>query len=234
MNIMRFKKAHLKDKKNAKKTSPNNNLVKIIGKDGLILGYEFSINSNNIKKPVKGNIYHLELLFPQSTRKLLTQIEGLGKNLRLFEGLFIFFNLERTNLCDKFLMCEIILLKEKLSVYGVSLVVVITEHIHCKPCYDVTYGLDLLKMNNVLLAADEKGIRNQYQSQLSLELDNNYYSFIKVEHRNDFDYYQTLKQLSKKHSINIVVDNVNTDTDLTFINDSNVNVWGYQGGVRLS
>lgn len=229
MNHCHLTQVYLNNKNKINKTPIQYKLQKIVGLDGLVLGYEVLINSNKVSTEVKDNIYHFDILFPHSTRSLLSHIENLGGRLRLFEGLFLFFNLERSNLCDKLLLCEIILLKEKLSVYGVSLVVEITERNYCKTCHEVQYGLQLLKSNNVILAADSLYVGNIHQDVRSQELQDNFYNFIKVEHQNDYEYYQNLKQLSKQHCFNIVIKRVESDSDLAFINDTNVEVWGYQG-----
>ncbi len=222
-------KIYLNNKNKINKTPIKYKLQKIVGVDGLILGYEVLVDSSESSCNEKSNIYHLDLLFPHSTRNLISHIENLGVLLRSFEGLFIFFNLERSNLCDKLLLCEIILLKEKLSVYGVTLVVEVTERNYCKTCHEVQYGLQLLKINNVILAADSLCIDTLNQDIRYQELENSLYKFVKVEHKNDSEYYRNLKQLSEKHCLNIVIKSVESSNDLAFINNSDVDVWGCQG-----
>ncbi len=220
---------YLNNKTKINETPIKYKLQKIVGVDGRILGYEVLVDSREASCNEKNNIYHLDLLFPNSTRHLISHIENLGIRLRAFEGLFMFFNLERSNLCDKLLLCEIILLKEKLSVYGVTLVVEITERNYCKTCHEVQYGLQLLKTNNVILSADSLCIDNPNQDIRYQELQNSLYKFVKVEHKNDSKYYRNLKQLSEKYCFNIVIKRVENSTDLAFINSSDVDVWGCQG-----
>ncbi len=201
---------------------------KITSQSGLVLGYEFSISSSDVPNEVDSNIYYIERLFPNFPRTLVSHIENMGQNLRDFEGKTIFFNLERTHLCDNFLLCEIILLKEKLSIFGVKLVVVITQHKHSNPWKETRYGLELLKCNNIALATNLPSLSSHCLSVLSHEL-KHHYSFIKVEHKHDIYYYKNLKDISESNKCKLIVNKINSESDLLFINCSNIDIWGYQG-----
>ncbi|MFV0449073.1 MAG: diguanylate phosphodiesterase [Vibrio sp.] len=204
-------------------------LEKIVGERKEILGYEVLTNTRLLTTEQKEYFYKTEILFPDTTRRIVQKIKNLQERLILFSGLFLFVNVERSHLCDKFLLCDIVSLQQKLKQYDVHLIIEITERNHCCDCISVRDGLQFLRSSNVILAADDVNTSSCDPDFRISEIQSDIYSFIKVNFTDKIENIQYLKSILNNKYYNIIVERIDSDEKMKALHELGVDYWGLQG-----
>jgi c-di-GMP-related signal transduction protein len=153
-------------------------LQKVVASDERVLGYEVLLDFTKGDCDIDNHThqYYRAINDGRALDYLLNRL--LTKPL-IFFSKKIFINVERMNLCNKFLMRKLVAASNELFLRNdVELVVEITERNQCGSCNDITQGLVFLKKNAVLLAADDFDVYNgDFRDK---EVNMGFYSYIKV------------------------------------------------------
>lgn len=135
-------------------------LQKIVAYDESVLGYEVLLDFSKVERNEDqlNHPYHKAINDGRALDFLLNII--LTKPMNFFSKK-LFINVERMNLCNKFLMRKMVAASNTLFLKNdVELVVEITERNQCGNCNDIVKGLNFLKRNTVSLAADDFDVYN--------------------------------------------------------------------------
>lgn len=135
-------------------------LQKIVTEDKRVIGYEVLLNFAKADCDSKKTYhqYNNAINDGRALDYLLNHL--LTKPLMIFSKK-IFINVERMNLCNKFLMRKLVAVSNLLFLNNdIELVVEITERNQCGSCNEIHKGLTFLKRNVVSLAADDFDIYN--------------------------------------------------------------------------
>ncbi|MCE7733018.1 EAL domain-containing protein [Vibrio campbellii] len=143
-----------------------------------------------------------------------------------FAGKHLFINLERSNLCDKYLLCDLVMLKNALEALNAHLVIEITERSACKDCNSIRKGFEFLQSHKVLLAVDDYDLNTDFREQ---ELLSGFYQFMKIEHSAKDNYYSRAIELSKKTRTKLIIERVESHLERSNIALNQVPFWGLQG-----
>ncbi|HGY9608048.1 diguanylate phosphodiesterase [Vibrio harveyi] len=202
-------------------------LQEIVDVKNRVLGYEVLLDPLNLPKQEIKDLYNREIQYPHMSRALISRLEHYThQHTNDFFGKYVFINLERSNLCDKYLLCDIVILRNTLETLKADLVIEVTERNTCQRCPEIQKGFDFLKKQNVLLAVDDYDLDFDFREQ---EVLGGLYQFIKVEHSTKQDYYDRVFELSKKTRAKLIIERVETPLERMQITQSNIPVWGLQG-----
>ncbi len=205
----------------------NYKLQEIVDEDGVNLGYEVLINPANLTDSAANEVYDREIKYPHMSRALIARLDRyIARHACDFKGKHLFINLERSNLCDKYLLCDIVILKNSLESLKANLVIEITERDSCKRCSEIRKGFEFLQKQKVLLAVDDYDLNSDFREE---ELLSGFYHFLKVEHSDEADYYNRVMALSKRTRTKLIIERVETQVVRKQITQSDVPFWGLQG-----
>ncbi|WP_394157192.1 diguanylate phosphodiesterase [Vibrio campbellii] len=205
----------------------NYKLQEIVDENGTNLGYEVLIDPINLSKKIANDVYKREIKFPHLSRALVTRLERyISRHMRDFAGKHLFINLERSNLCDKYLLCDLVMLKNALEALNAHLVIEITERSACKDCNSIRKGFEFLQSHKVLLAVDDYDLNTDFREQ---ELLSGFYQFMKIEHSAKDNYYSRAIELSKKTRTKLIIERVESYLERSNIALNQVPFWGLQG-----
>ncbi|WP_199453980.1 EAL domain-containing protein [Vibrio owensii] len=205
----------------------NYKLQEIVDENGTNLGYEVLIDPINLSKKLANDVYKREIKYPHLSRALVTRLERyINRHVSDFAGKHLFINLERSNLCDKYLLCDLVMLKNALKVLNAYLVIEITERNVCKDCSSVRKGFEFLRDHKVLLAVDDYDLNADFREQ---ELLSGFYQFVKVEHSGEDNYYNKVIELSKRTRTKLIIERVESHLERSDITLHQVPFWGLQG-----
>lgn len=208
-------------------TDINYKLQEIVDAVGENLGYEVIINPSNLSKKTANEVYNREIKYPHMSRALIARLDKyITRHSLDFKGKYLFINLERSNLCDKYLLCDIVILKNSLEALKANLVIEITERDSCKDCASIKKGFEFLQKQKVLLAADDYDLESDFREQ---ELLSGFYHFIKVEHSAETNFYSRVLKLSKRTRTKLIIERVETKMERKQITQNDVPFWGLQG-----
>ncbi|NIY85957.1 EAL domain-containing protein [Vibrio campbellii] len=205
----------------------NYKLQEIVDENGTNLGYEVLIDPINLSKKIANDVYKREIKFPHLSRALVSRLERyISRHMSDFAGKHLFINLERSNLCDKYLLCDLVMLKNALEALNAHLVIEITERSACKDCNSIRKGFEFLRSNKVLLAVDDYDLNTDFREQ---ELLSGFYQFMKIEHSAKDNYYSRAIELSKKTRTKLIIERVESHLERSNIALNQVPFWGLQG-----
>ncbi|WP_404970518.1 diguanylate phosphodiesterase [Vibrio campbellii] len=205
----------------------NYKLQEIVDENGTNLGYEVLIDPINLSKKIANDVYKREIKFPHLSRALVTRLERyISRHMSDFAGKHLFINLERSNLCDKYLLCDLVMLKNTLEALNAHLVIEITERSACKDCNSIRKGFEFLQSHKVLLAVDDYDLNTDFREQ---ELLSGFYQFMKIEHSTKDNYYSRAIELSKKTRTKLIIERVESHLERSNIALNQVPFWGLQG-----
>ncbi|WP_404972203.1 diguanylate phosphodiesterase [Vibrio campbellii] len=205
----------------------NYKLQEIVDENGTNLGYEVLIEPINLSKKIANDVYKREIKFPHLSRALVTRLERyISRHMSDFAGKHLFINLERSNLCDKYLLCDLVMLKNALEALNAHLVIEITERSACKDCNSIRKGFEFLQSHKVLLAVDDYDLNTDFREQ---ELLSGFYQFMKIEHSAKDNYYSRAIELSKKTRTKLIIERVESHLERSNIALNQVPFWGLQG-----
>ncbi|MCC8253610.1 EAL domain-containing protein [Vibrio campbellii] len=205
----------------------NYKLQEIVDENGTNLGYEVLIDPINLSKKIANDVYKREIKFPHLSRALVTRLERyISRHMSDFAGKHLFINLERSNLCDKYLLCDLVMLKNALEALNAHLVIEITERSACKDCNSIRKGFEFLQSHKVLLAVDDYDLNTDFREQ---ELLSGFYQFMKIEHSAKDNYYSRAIELSKKTQTKLIIERVESHLERSNIALNQVPFWGLQG-----
>ncbi|WP_425654880.1 diguanylate phosphodiesterase [Vibrio campbellii] len=205
----------------------NYKLQEIVDENGTNLGYEVLIDPINLSKKIANDVYKREIKFPHLSRALVTRLERyISRHMSDFAGKHLFINLERSNLCDKYLLCDLVMLKNALEALNAHLVIEITERSACKDCNSIRKGFEFLQSHKVLLAVDDYDLNTDFREQ---ELLSGFYQFMKIEHSAKDNYYSRAIELSKKTRTKLIIERVESHLERSNIALNQVPFWGLQG-----
>jgi len=202
-------------------------LQEIVNVDNNNIGYEVLINSATLPCKIIDYIYNEEIKFPPLTRVLISKLESfVYSNATYFLKKYIFINLERSNLCDQFLLCDIAILKNKLIEIDIYLVVEITERNICNKCSKIELGLNFLKKQKVILAVDDYNLESDFRK---YEVSSGLYQFIKVEYLENSKFISQIESLNKVTRSKLIIERVETKENRHKLNKVDSIIWGMQG-----
>ncbi|CAE6957776.1 EAL domain [Vibrio sp. B1FIG11] len=205
----------------------NYKLQEIVDENGTNLGYEVLIDPINLSKKIANDVYKREIKFPHLGRALVTRLERyISRHMSDFAGKHLFINLERSNLCDKYLLCDLVMLKNTLEALNAHLVIEITERSAYKDCNSIRKGFEFLQSHKVLLAVDDYDLNTDFREQ---ELLSGFYQFMKIEHSAKDNYYSRAIELSKKTRTKLIIERVESHLERSNIALNQVPFWGLQG-----
>ncbi|HAT8556401.1 TPA: EAL domain-containing protein [Vibrio vulnificus] len=219
---------YLSDRNMASKHNLNYKIQEINNLKGENVGYEVLINAEGLSVRQADEIYNKSLMYPHSTQRLIRRLENhIEDGCHDLSGKYLFINLERSHLCDKFLLCDIVILSRKAAHQNVNVVVEITERNTCGNCTEIEKGIQFLNNNNITLALDdyemnEKDFRHK-------ELDTNVYSFIKVDFSSLSNHKDKLKALLKKHNLKLIIEYIESESDRNWVSLNLPETWALQG-----
>ncbi|MFQ2293909.1 hypothetical protein ACK323_20650 [Aeromonas enteropelogenes] len=200
-------------------------LQKIVACDESVLGYEVLLDFSKVKRDEDQlcHPYYKAINDGRALDYLLNSI--LTKPMIFFEKK-IFINVERINLCNKFLIRKLVAASNLLFLNNdVELVVEITERNQCGNCTDIVQGLNFLKRNTVSLAADDFDIYNgDFRDR---EVLMGLYDYIKVIMPTSSLEASTLNKFVTSRKEDIIIEMVE---DASLLKKLNIkSVYGYQG-----
>lgn len=203
--------------------SINYKFQELVDESGNVIGYEALINAKGIPSSFRDKIYTHELAFPNSTKNLVERLLNKSSEQHAYlSNKYLFINIERSHLCDQFLLCDIVLLSQHLDTIGCSLVVETTERNRCGQCPEILKGLNFLKGNSILLALDDYDLLSDFRAD---EACSGLYDFMKVEYNID-----NLFELGKlKHVDNLIVERIESEKDKQSVLSQNITPWAFQG-----
>lgn len=205
----------------------NYKLQEIVDIKGNNLGFEVLIDPRTLSKQAAEEVYSTEIKYPHMSRALVARLDRyINRYSDDFKGKHLFINLERSNLCDKYLLCDIVILKKSLEELKANLVVEITERNSCKSCSEIRKGFEFLQKQKVMLAADDYDLDSDFREK---ELLSGFYQFLKVEHSTEADHYSKVIELSKKTRTKLIIERVETKAARKQIIKNDVTFWGLQG-----
>ncbi|KIF51629.1 EAL domain-containing protein [Vibrio owensii] len=205
----------------------NYKLQEIVDIKGNNLGFEVLIDPRTLSRQAAEEVYSTEIKYPHMSRALVARLDRyINRYSDDFKGKHLFINLERSNLCDKYLLCDIVILKKSLEELKANLVVEITERNSCKSCSEIRKGFEFLQKQKVMLAADDYDLDSDFREK---ELLSGFYQFLKVEHSTEADHYSKVIELSKKTRTKLIIERVETKAARKKIMKNDVTFWGLQG-----
>ncbi|MHA2708843.1 EAL domain-containing protein [Vibrio owensii] len=205
----------------------NYKLQEIVDIKGNNLGFEVLIDPSTLSKQAAKEVYSREIKYPHMSRALVARLDRyINRYSDDFKGKHLFINLERSNLCDKYLLCDIVILKKSLEELKANLVVEITERNSCKSCSEIRKGFEFLQKQKVMLAADDYDLDSDFREK---ELLSGFYQFLKVEHSNKEEHYSKVIELSKKTRTKLIIERVETQVEQMQIIENSIQAWGLQG-----
>ncbi|NIY82530.1 EAL domain-containing protein [Vibrio hepatarius] len=192
------------------------------------IGYEVLINAEGLSIRQADEIYNKGLMFPHSTQRLIRRLERyVEENSQVLFGKNLFINLERSHLCDKFLLCDIVILSRKAAHKNVNVIIEITERDTCGKCPEIGTGINFLNKNNVLLALDDYELnKSDFRYK---ELDTNVYSFIKVDFASLSNHQEQLDELLEKYNLKLIVEYIESESDRDWVTQHAPETWALQG-----
>ncbi|MHA2799752.1 EAL domain-containing protein [Vibrio harveyi] len=200
--------------------------------ENVIIGFEFLINASKLSKEDSIMVMTEKISEPKFVTNLINTISfhvdnGNLKNTK-YSGKKFFINIERNNICDKYLLGELGRLSKNLGDINIELIIEITERNFCGECKKVKEGLDSLSIMGIPLAADDYDIYNG--DFRDIEIVNGTYSYIKVKAPQTHVEKEKIIQFSsklKKRKEKLIVENVETLTDLNILEA--IRPFGVQG-----
>lgn len=155
-------------------------LQKIVSYEREVIGYEVLLDFVKAKRlhPDSIEMYTQAISDGSSLNFLLSSLLAT-KTSQLPAGSKLFINVERVNLCNKFILRKIVAASRMLrTMFEVDLVVEITERNSCGYCNSILQGMLFLKKNKIFLAVDDFDIYgDDFRKK---EIDTGIYSYIKV------------------------------------------------------
>ncbi|HDY8064182.1 TPA: EAL domain-containing protein [Vibrio vulnificus] len=203
-------------------------IQEMINLEGENIGYEVLIDAEGLSIIKADEIYNKSLMFPHSTQRLIRRLEQyINENEKEFYGKNLFINLERSHLCDKFLLCDIVILSRKSARKNVNIVIEITERNICGSCPEVETGINFLSKNKVLLALDDYELDKCDFRHKELEYD--FYDFIKVSFSSLFNHIKELDEIITRHNLKLIIEHIETESEKKWILQHVPKTWAMQG-----
>lgn len=206
----------------------NYKLQEITNLDGINIGYEILIDAKGFSVAQVDEIYNKGLMFPHSAKRLMRRIESyIEDGGDILSGKNLFVNLERSHLCDKFLLCDIVILSKKSKKKDINLIIELTERDICGKCSKIDEGICFLKNNKVLLALDDYEI-NEDDFRRD-ELNANVYNFIKVDFLSIKNNLRSIEAILEKYNLKLIVEYIESERDKEWISKNLKITWALQG-----
>ncbi|MGL4829539.1 MAG: EAL domain-containing protein [Vibrio sp.] len=186
---------------------------------GYTIGYEILIDGVHLSEAEKSIIYNKKIKHPNAVRNLLKTIQfAIENNNRLqnlLENKKLFINLERSNLCDYFLLSELKTFANLLKEQSIELIIEITERNSCQSCKRLSDGLLLLNVLDIPLAADDYDI---YTSDFrEHEFKSGVYDYIKIRIPKTCNEKRKLAQFFDSiENEKVIIENVETNDQYQF------------------
>ncbi|MDV7105981.1 EAL domain-containing protein [Vibrio sp. TH_r3] len=214
-------------------------LESIVDFDKNIIGYECLVNARRLTLEEIKVIFYKEFSLPFLFMNLMKRIKyDLKNNQRdglhcLLKNRKLFINIERSCVCNRVIINEIIHFKKYLMTLNIELVLEVTEREAsvCWACSEIYSGLSELSKNQVLLAVDDYDIYNGdfRSSELSI------YNYIKIEVPKNENQYQQLDSFirNSQSTLNIVIERIESQAELTRVTQKGIatSLRGFQGFV---
>lgn len=200
-------------------------LQKIVARDESVLGYEVLLDFSKADCDLD-NPSHQYYKAINDGRALDYLLNSLLTKPLIFFSKKIFINVERINLCNKFLMRKLVAASKALFINNdVELVVEITERNQCGSCNDIIQGLAFLKRNTVSLAADDFDVYNgDFRDK---EVLMGLYNYVKVIMPTSPLEASTLNSFITSRKEEVIIEMVE---DVNLLNTLKIkSVYGYQG-----
>lgn len=219
---------YLSGREIANKYNLNYKLQEITNLEGINIGYEILIDAKGFSVIQVDEIYNKGLMYPHPTKKLMRRIENyIEGGGQLLSGKSLFVNLERSHLCDKFLLCDIVILSKKLAHQNASLIIELTERDICGKCSKIDEGIYFLKQNKILLALDDYNINEgDFRND---ELDAKVYNFIKIDFSSITNNLNYIDDILKKHNLKLIVEYIESESNKEWISKNLKTTWALQG-----
>ncbi|HAS6289006.1 hypothetical protein BST55_14455 [Vibrio vulnificus] len=219
---------YISDRNMPNKHNISYKIQEMINLEGENIGYEVLIDAEGLSIIKADEIYNKSLMFPHSTQRLIRRLERyINENENDFYGKTLFINLERSHLCDKFLLCDIVILSRKSARKNVNIVIEMTERNICGSCPEVEIGINFLSKNKVLLALDDYELDKCDFRHKELEYD--FYNFIKVDFSSLFNHINKLNNLIKNYNLNLIVEHIETESERKWVLQYAPKTWAMQG-----
>ncbi|WP_413282548.1 hypothetical protein [Vibrio sp. MA40-2] len=214
-------------------------LEAIVDSDKNIIGYECLVNLRRMSVDNAKYLFDIDFNLPFVFLNLLKRISNeLGREvnektelLSLLENRKLFMNIERSCVCNRIIVNEIIQFKNYLKTLHIDLIIEVTERevSVCWACREITSGLIELSNNKVNLAADDYDIYNGDFRVSELHI----YNYVKIEMPTNEDEYHKLTSFLKvyKNKVNIILERIESQEEFNRICSKGItaNLKGYQG-----
>lgn len=184
------------------------------------VAYEILINSSKLSKSERKIVLSNDVKHPNSVRRMMVRVINSIQNKRdtkeKLSKKSLFINLERSNLCDYYLLSELKQASNVLKKSSINLVIEITERDTCSQCKRVSDGLKLLNIMDIPLAIDDFDIYSgDYRNE---EFKQGIYSYVKIRvPRNEEEKSKLALFKHQNPSEKIIIENVEKQSDLDFL-----------------
>ncbi len=219
---------YLSDRNIASKHNLSYKIQEINNLNGESIGYEVLINAEGLSVKQADEIYNKSLMFPHSTQRLIRRLERyIEENNKDLSGKSLFINLERSHLCDRFLLCDIVILSQKAAHKNVDIIIELTERNNCGECSEIKSAIEFLNRNKVLLALDDYELdEDDFRRS---ELDSYAYSFIKINFTMLHNNQEQLEELLKKYNLKLIVEYIEEEENRDWVTKNIPETWALQG-----
>ncbi|RLQ17083.1 EAL domain-containing protein [Vibrio sp. SBT000027] len=184
------------------------------------VGYEVLINSSKLSESERKLVFSNDVKHPNSVRRMMKRVINTIINKKdtkeKLSNKSLFINLERSNLCDYYLLSELKKASNVLKKNSINLVIEITERDTCPQCKRVSDGLKLLNIMDIPLAIDDFDIYSgDYRNE---EFKQGIYSYIKIRTpKNEEEENKLALFRFQNPSEKIIIENVENQSDIDFL-----------------
>ncbi|MDV7105983.1 EAL domain-containing protein [Vibrio sp. TH_r3] len=212
-------------------------LESIVNSNKGIIGYECLINVSQLSVTDALRIFEVEFNAPFLFLNLLQRItndlkaDNNGELQSLLTDKKLFINIERSCVCNRVVINQIVHFKNHLKDLNIELVLEVTERelSICSACQEISSGLLELSINQVNLAADDYDVYADDFRAAELSV----YDYVKIEApKTDYEYEQLKSFLQiSNNKFNIIIERVESQAVFNRVCNAEIaaRLQGYQG-----
>ncbi|MGF1755298.1 EAL domain-containing protein [Vibrio makurazakiensis] len=199
---------------------------------GRMIGVEVLLDNNILSELRKDGVINYYLQRSHVSRELVARLYSSvinNKDNTMFDKEYIFINLERSHLCDLFLIGDIITLHDALKGINTKLVVEITERNNCLDCSKIREGIEILNKNKIILAVDDYDIYSEVEPDFRLsEYNAGLYELVKIRAPKNLKELTVFYVFCKSSPLKIIVEQIESEDDANLMIALDL-IWGMQG-----